>query len=94
MRTSFKLAMAGACALAGAVAFSAAATADPYYYRDRNGSWTNSEYHDGSCHFYYSHNAYDQQTYVNRYGDCSRVAIGPNGEAMPVVPAPVVVAPY
>jgi hypothetical protein len=93
MRTSLKLAI-GICALAGAVSYSAAAGAAPYFYRSTNGNWTDAEYNDGTCHYYYAHNAFDQETHVNRWGDCSRVAIGPNGEALPVAPAPVVVAPY
>jgi hypothetical protein len=93
MRTSFKLAM-GIFALAGVVSYSAAASAEPYFNHYTDGSWTNAEYSDGTCHYYYSHNAYDQETHVNRYGDCSQIAIGPNGEAVPVMPATVVVPQY
>jgi hypothetical protein len=90
MRPSLKVAI-GLCALTGMVS---AANADPYYHRRSDGSWTNAEYNDGSCHFYYSHNAYDNETHVNRYGDCSQIAIGPNGEAVPLMAAPVAIAPY
>jgi hypothetical protein len=93
MRPSLKLAL-GLCALAGAAALSSAASADPYYHRYTDGSWTNTEYNDGSCHYYFSHNAYDGATNVNRYGDCSRIAVGPNGEAMPLMAVPFAAAPY
>jgi hypothetical protein len=86
MRTSFKQAMIGLCVF-GVAALPAAASAEPYFHRYTDGSWTNSEYNDGRCHFYYSHNSYDNETHVNRYGDCSRIALGPNGEAIPVVTA-------
>ena len=92
MRTSLKFAF-GICALAGAVSYSAMASA-AYYNRYSDGSWTNAEYNDGSCHYYYSHNGYDGETHVNRYGDCSHIAIGPNGEAVPLVPAPLAYSPY
>ena len=93
MRKSLKLAM-GIGALAGVVSYSAAVNAEPYFNRYTDGSWTNAEYSDGTCHYYYSHNAYDGETHVNRYGDCSGIAIGPNGEAVMLVPAPVALAPY
>ena len=93
MRPSFNSAL-GVLALAAAVSISAAASADPYYHRYTDGSWTNAEYNDGSCHFYFSHNAYDNETHVNRYGDCSQVAISPDGQAIPLVPAPMAYAPY
>jgi hypothetical protein len=67
MRTSLKFA-AGICALAGAVSYSAMANA-AYYNRYSDGSWTNAEYNDGNCHYYYSHNGYDGETHVNRYTD-------------------------
>lgn len=91
-RKSFKLAI-GIGALAGVASFSAAASADPYFNRYTDGSWTNAEYSDGICHYYYSHNSYDGETHVNRYGDCSGIAIGPNGEAV-VMPPPMALAPY
>ena len=46
-RKSFKLAI-GIGALAGVVSFSAAASADPYFNRYTDGSWTNAEYSDCS----------------------------------------------
>jgi hypothetical protein len=93
MRPSLKLAVA-ICALAGAVSYTAAASAEPYYNLYTDGSWTKAEYNDGACHYYYSHNGYDGETHVNRYGDCSHIAIGPNGEAVTLVPAPLAYAPY
>lgn len=95
MRTSLKTAV-GICALVGAISLPLAASADPYYHRYTNGSWTNAEYNDGSCHFYFSHNAYDNETHVNRYGDCSGIALGPNGEAIPipVMPSAAAAPPY
>jgi hypothetical protein len=93
MRPSLKVGI-GLCALAGALSLSAAANADPYYHRYNDGSWTNAEFNDGSCHFYYSHNSYDNQTNVNRYGDCSQIAVGPNGEAVQLNAMPMVPPPY
>jgi hypothetical protein len=93
MRSRLIISLAGFCALAGA-AYSSTALADPYFHRESNGSWTNVEYNDGACHYYYSRNAYDGATNVNRYGDCSHVSVGPDGMAIPVVeirPAGVVV---
>jgi hypothetical protein len=81
----------------GATLFASAAMADwhnPYYHRESHDSWTNAEYTDGVCHYRYSRDASDGETHVNRWGDCSGVAIGPHGEALPierqvyVVPAP------
>ena len=93
MRSYFALSSV-ACTLAGAMLISLPANADwqnPYYHRETSGSWTNVEYNDGVCHDYYSYNAYDQDTKLNRYGDCSHVAIGPGGVATPIYAAPVVV---
>jgi hypothetical protein len=93
MRLNLKVSVAG-CALASVIASSVPAAADwhnPYFYRETNGSWTNVTYDDGICRYYYSHNSYDNQTKLNKYGDCSRIAIGPDGMARPVVFAP---APY
>jgi opacity protein-like surface antigen len=75
------------CLLATALV-SVASAADwrqPYIYRETSGSWTNVEYNDGTCHYYYSFNSYDQNMKINRYGDCSHVTIGPDGVARPVV---------
>jgi hypothetical protein len=93
MRTSLKFAICIG-ALAGVVSYSAAVSAAPYFNRYIDGSWTNAEYNDGTCHYYYSHNAYDGETHVNRYGDCSGIAIGPGGEAVALMQAPVAFAPY
>ena len=80
MRT-YLAALAG-LTLGTAAFFASAATAEPYVYRETSGSWTNVEYNDGACHYYFAHNAYDGETHLNRWGDCSRIAIGPNGEAI------------
>jgi hypothetical protein len=91
MRLTITVSMLG-CALASALASSSPATADwhnPYIYRETSGSWTNVQYDDGVCHYYYSHNSYDNQTNLNKYGDCSHVAIGPDGVAMPIAVVPV-----
>jgi hypothetical protein len=104
MRVNFRLTVVG-CALAGAISASTAAMADwhsPYFYRETNGSWTNVTYDDGICRYYFSHNSYDGQTNLNKYGDCSRIAIGPDGAAVPVAmygapvvrPGAPVVRPY
>ena len=90
MRRYFVLSLGSV--LAGAMLVSVAA-ADPYFRRVQNGSWTNVEYNDGVCRYYYSHNSYDQNMKLNRYGDCSRVAIGPDGNPAPVIPGPVIVRP-
>jgi hypothetical protein len=47
-------------------------------------SWTNVEYKDGVCYYFYSYNSYDQNMRINRNGDCSHVAIGPDGNPTPV----------
>jgi hypothetical protein len=86
-----KLAAIGACALA--VAFATAANADPYYHRNTGGGWTNTEYNDGSCHIYYSHNAYDGETHVNRRGNCANVTLGAYGEVIPIAPPTVFAYP-
>lgn len=93
MRLNLKLPVLG-CALAGVIASSLPAAADwhnPYIYRETSGSWTNVHYDDGICHYYYAHNSYDNQTKLNKYGDCSRIAIGPDGMAQQIVVTP---APY
>src|SRR6476646_1578520 len=80
MRRYFALSVGSALA---AVMLVSAAAADTYF----------SRYHDGVCKYYYSHNSYDQDLKINRYGDCSRVAIGPDGNPAPVIPGPVIVRP-
>src|SRR5690242_20520727 len=90
MRLKFTFAMLGA--VAGALFASAAAMADwhsPYIHRESDGSWTNVHYDDGVCSYYYAHNSYDNHTKLNKYGDCSRIAIGPDGMAQPIVMVPV-----
>lgn len=87
MRSYFMLSVVG-CTLAGAASVPAMADwHSPYIHRETSGSWTNVQYDDGVCRFYYSHNTYDNNTNVNRWGDCSHVAIGPDG--MPVYATPV-----
>jgi hypothetical protein len=87
MRAHIVATMLGS-ALAGAMMASAPAAAEPYFYRSVNGSWTNVEYNDGVCHYYYAHNAYDDETKLNRYGDCSQIAIGPDGAPLHLYAAP------
>jgi hypothetical protein len=90
MRLNLKLSVLG-CALAGVIASSLPAAADwhkPYIYRESNGTWTNVRYDDGVCNYYFSHNSYDNNTHLNKYGDCSRVAIGPDGMARPIYMMP------
>jgi hypothetical protein len=86
MRPYVTIALLG-CALGGVALMPSPAAANwhsPNIYRTTSGSWTDIEYDDGICHYKYAHNAYDGETHVNRWGDCSRVAIGPSG-----VPAPI-----
>jgi hypothetical protein len=90
MRRYFVLSLGSV--LAGAMLVSAAA-ADSYFRRWQNGSWTNVEYKDGVCYYFYSYNSYDQNMRINRNGDCSHVAIGPDGNPTPVFAGPVVVRP-
>jgi hypothetical protein len=90
MRTRFVLAI-GICAL-GAV-WSAAANAE-YFNRYTDGSWTNAAYNDGVCQYYYSFNSQTGETHINRYGNCARVAIGPDGRPIPVVPTARLTPPY
>ena len=61
---------------------------DPYIHRESSGTWTNVEYNDGVCRYYYAHNSYDNETKLNKYGGCSYLAIGPDGIARPVVMVP------
>jgi hypothetical protein len=89
MRTRFTLAI-GICALA--CSWSAAASAE-YFNRYTFGNWTNAQYNDGVCQYYYSFNAQSGETHVNRYGNCSQVAIGPDGRPIPVVPTAQLVLP-
>ena len=88
MRRYFVLSLGSV--LAGAMLVSAAA-ADPYFRREQIGNWTKVEYNDGVCRYYYFHDSYDQNTKLNRYGDCSHVAISPDGNPTPVYAGPVVV---
>lgn len=96
MRLSLAFPVMAGCVAAGLAVSSSAALADwnnPYVYRESYGNWTNVEYNDGTCHYWYSHNAADQHTNLNRWGDCSHVAIGPDGTARPIIAAPVYAAP-
>ncbi|HMF26260.1 MAG TPA: hypothetical protein VKG24_29635 [Pseudolabrys sp.] len=91
MRLNVTVTMLG-CALAATISASSSAMADwhtPNFYRQTNGTWTNIHYDDGICSYYYSHNSYDNQTNLNKYGDCSGIAIGPDGSPMPIAVAPV-----
>lgn len=83
--------MLSGCVLAGAMLLATPAMADwhsPYVYRETNGSWTNVQYDDGVCHYYYSHNTYDQNTKLDRWGDCSHIVIGPDGVARQIYVEP------
>jgi hypothetical protein len=78
--------MAG-CALAGVTFFSSAAVAQwhtPSIYHEAHDGWTNVSYDDGVCRYKFTRNAYDQQTHVDRWGDCSHIVIGADGSAIPV----------
>ena len=88
MRLNLKL---SGFALASVIASSLPAAADwhkPYIYRESNGSWINVRYDDGVCNYYFSHNSYDNKTNLSKSGDCSHVAIGPDGVARPVYLTP------
>jgi len=98
MRSYLALAMLSGCALA---IIPQAASADwhkPYVYREGGSNWNTVEYDDGICRYYYSHNDYDNKTSLNKSGDCSHIAIGPDGMAIPVygmaVPGTVAPTPY
>lgn len=80
----------GICALA--VGWTTAANAE-YFNRYTDGNWTNVEYNDGVCRYYYSFNTQGGETHVNRYGNCSHVAIGPDGRPVPVMPVARAIAP-
>jgi hypothetical protein len=85
MRTYFGLSAGWLLAVGLISAAPAADWGHPYIHRETNGSWTNVEYNDGTCHYYYSFNSYDQNLNINRYGDCSHLVIGPDGVARPAV---------
>jgi hypothetical protein len=90
MRLYPMLSMAS-CMMAGAILVSVPAAADwhrPYIHRETSGSWTNSEYDDGVCRIYYSHNDYDNNTKIDRRGDCSHVIIDPDGTPRYTMPFP------
>jgi hypothetical protein len=89
MRISVMLAI-GIGALA--VGFSAAANAE-YFNRYTDGNWTNAHYDGGGCQYFYSVNNATGESHVNRYGNCSHVAIGADGRPLPVVPMAQVVRP-
>src|SRR5262245_59587927 len=88
MRRYFALSVGSV--LAGVMLVSAAA-ADTYFRRDPNGPWPNVECTVVVCKYDDSPNSYDQDLKISRYGDCSRVAIGPDGNPAPVVTGPVIV---
>ena len=89
MRTRITLAL-GICALA--VGWSASANAE-YFNRYQSGDWTNAEYDGGGCHYFFSVNRQSGESHVNRYGNCSRIVIGPGGQPMPAMPMAQVVEP-
>ena len=79
-------------ALAGAIPFPSVAAEwhSPYIYRETSGSWTNMSYDDGICRYSYSHNSYGNETSVKKSGDCSRLAIAPDGTPMLMSGAPTI----
>ena len=89
MRTRITLAL-GICALA--VGWSASANAE-YFNRYQSGDWTNAEYDGGGCHYFFSVNRQSGESHVNRYGNCSRIVIGPGGQPMPAMPMAQVIEP-
>ena len=89
MRPSVPLAL-GICALA--VGWPVAANAE-YFNRYTDGSWTNAEYSDGICRYHYSFNTQSGETHVNRYGNCSHIAIGADGRPVPVMPLAQAITP-
>jgi hypothetical protein len=50
----------------------------------------NAQYNDGICQYYYSFNTQMGEQHINRYGNCSQVAIGPDGP-LPMAPTDQVV---
>jgi hypothetical protein len=54
----------------------------PYIHDDSNGDYTNYSYDDGICEYRYSFNSYEKHAQASRYGDCSHLAIGPDGRVM------------
>ena len=84
MRANFKLLILGSALAAATPTAALADWHNPYIYRETSGSWTNVTYDDGICRYRYSHNTYDNETYLNKYGDCSRIAVGPDGLATPI----------
>lgn len=82
MRSRFTIAL-GVCALA--FGWTTAANAE-YFNRYTAGSWTDAVYNDGVCQYYYAFNSQTGETHINRYGNCTNVAIGPDGRPVPVVP--------
>jgi len=89
MRLKFTLAMLGAIAAALSASAAMADWHSPYIHRESDGSWINVHYDDGVCSYYFSHNSYDNQTNLNKYGDCSRIMITPDGMAQPIAMVPV-----
>jgi hypothetical protein len=96
MRSYLTLAILPGCAIAAAVLYSPAALADwhtPDIYRESHDEWTNVHYDDGICEYRYSYNAEDRNLDFERWGDCSHVVVGPNGEPMPAAAVRVYSAP-
>jgi hypothetical protein len=96
MRSYLALAILPGCAIAGAVLYSPVAAADwhtPDIYRESHDEWTNVHYDDGICEYRYSYNAEDRNLDLERWGDCSHVVVGPNGEPLPATTVRVYRAP-
>jgi hypothetical protein len=97
MHSHLKLAVAGGCALAGVMLYAPVATAEwhaPRIYQESHDGWTNVSYDDGVCSYKFTRSAYDRQTHVDRWGDCSHIVIGADGTAIPVeAMAPAIYVP-
>jgi len=93
MRVKLALAIVPGLAITGAMLFAPGAKADwhtPHFQRETHDQWTNVRYDDGICQYHYSYNAEDGNAEVERWGDCSHLVVGPNGEPLRtavVVPA-------
>jgi hypothetical protein len=92
------LAILPACAI-GSMLCPTLAAADwhtPHFQRETHDQWTNVRYDDGVCQYHYSYNAEDGNAEVERWGDCSHIVVGPNGEPLrtavvvPAYPVPAV----
>jgi hypothetical protein len=97
MQSRLALSAAAGLALAGVTFSAPVAKADwhtPRVYQESHDGWTNVSYDDGICSYKFSRSAYDRQTHVDRWGDCSHIVIGADGTAIPVqAMAPAIYVP-